>query len=669
MTVKGGFYNSLAGDRKYDAIDFGSVFDGIITDGVFVNYGGHLVVTPQGSNMNVVVATGRAWFNHTWTLNDANLVITVDTSEVSLNRIDAIILEVDSSDAVRANSIKKLKGTPATTPVNPTLVNTSTKHQYALAYIYVGAGVTSILTGNITNNIGTTGCPFTTALLETLTVQELYARWESDQATLLAEQQTTFDTWFNALVDQLTGVQVTNLQNQINILTAQQNGWVLDSSGWTYVSHDGATGVANVSGNKTGIFKNGMRISYEQMQSLSAYWDLNANSNTQVGTFNGTDTAITYTAGKFSNAATFDGATSKIVIADHATLKPTADFTIGLWFKTSNTGANKDLFQSFSASTNAAGTKIQIIASNVLRCFTANNTGPSLGVNITEVIGTTVVTDGNWHYVVYTYKNNLIQLYLDGKLEGSGYGLAPAYAATNYLRIGCGSSTGSDTQFMNGQIDDLFIINGYALDEETIKAKYDANAAQGSSSILLSKKAIITNVGTYGGVNTPITFWGGTDFSLINGSITNIRYSTAKVPFGFNANPAKWRVMIYSNVDPNITTNTTTYQNALGLSIVVPIGLFNLQYSAGPNVTQSVAGTCQPSTTLSTTTSTETIPPTTIVTSIAPVTGYTSQHTLLGYMFNSIVKTTLYFLVKAGATATAVHYYSPLTITATLAYL
>lgn len=205
MTVTYGFYNSLSGDRVYDAEDFGSIFDGIIADGIFQSQGGGFGVTQDtGSNMNVKVATGRAWLNGTWTFNDAVLALTVGTADPVLNRIDTVIIEVDSSAAVRANSIKIKAGTAASTPVPPTLTDAGTLHQHPLCDIYVGAGVTAITNANITNRIGT-DTPFCTGILETLSVAWLFANWEAQ-----------FQDWFDNLVDQLTGVQVTNLQNQID---------------------------------------------------------------------------------------------------------------------------------------------------------------------------------------------------------------------------------------------------------------------------------------------------------------------------------------------------------------------------------------------------------------------------------------------------------------------
>jgi len=161
MALTFGFYNSSGGDRTYNAIQLSSIFDGIVTDGVFESIGLAMDVRPS-SGMNVIVGSGRAWFNHAWTLNDSDLVLGVQGSDIILPRIDSVIIEMDSSSLVRANSIKIIAGTPASVPVPPTLINTEEVHQYVLAYIAVGAGVTEILEANITDTIGTYLCPFVT---------------------------------------------------------------------------------------------------------------------------------------------------------------------------------------------------------------------------------------------------------------------------------------------------------------------------------------------------------------------------------------------------------------------------------------------------------------------------------------------------------------------------
>lgn len=87
MSVTFGFYNSKEGDRRYDAIQMSSIFDGIIQDGILQHVGTAMVVK-ESEAMIINVGVGRAWFNHTWTLNDALLPLVVPQSEILLNRYD-----------------------------------------------------------------------------------------------------------------------------------------------------------------------------------------------------------------------------------------------------------------------------------------------------------------------------------------------------------------------------------------------------------------------------------------------------------------------------------------------------------------------------------------------------------------------------------------------------
>jgi hypothetical protein len=203
MTITSGFFNSVSEDRKYNAQQMSEIFDGILIDGVFAAFGGYFLVS-ENSGMNIQVASGRAWFDHTWTYNDASLGIVVPTADPLLDRIDVVYLEVNTSSGVRANKVDIVEGTPASSPVPPILSQTSTIHQYPLAHIYVAAGVTSIIQDNITNKVGTDDCPFVTGPLEFISTSELLTQWEAQ-----------WTTWFDAIKDQLSEEAETNLQNQI----------------------------------------------------------------------------------------------------------------------------------------------------------------------------------------------------------------------------------------------------------------------------------------------------------------------------------------------------------------------------------------------------------------------------------------------------------------------
>ena len=60
MPITSGFYNSVNGDRVYDADQFGSLFDGIISEGIFPNVGDKFFVRPVNNTMDVYVYNGLA---------------------------------------------------------------------------------------------------------------------------------------------------------------------------------------------------------------------------------------------------------------------------------------------------------------------------------------------------------------------------------------------------------------------------------------------------------------------------------------------------------------------------------------------------------------------------------------------------------------------------------
>lgn len=196
MSFASGFFNSVDHDRLYDATDISRLFDGLIRDGIFASIGDCLVVK-QSNQMNVTVGTGRAWFNHTWSYNDALYPVTIPPSEILMDRIDAVVLEINSVESVRANSIKLIKGTPSSTPAKPALTNTKEVHQYPLAYVTVGKEVTSIRQADIENCVGTSSCPFVTGILEVISIEQLIPQWKDILNRFVEENTANFNTWMN----------------------------------------------------------------------------------------------------------------------------------------------------------------------------------------------------------------------------------------------------------------------------------------------------------------------------------------------------------------------------------------------------------------------------------------------------------------------------------------
>lgn len=209
MSVSSGFFNSLNGDRKYNAAQMSAIFDGLIIDGVFASIGTSFAVKAAGG-LTVNVGIGKAWFDHTWTVNDSILPMTAPEAEVLFDRIDAVVLEVNGTESVRENTIKFVKGNPSSAPSRPTLTNEGNVHQYPLCYIYRKYGTAVINQADITPMVGTESTPFVTGILQTISLDELLGKWqdELDRFTdarsqevddWIAQEESDFTAWFNKM--------------------------------------------------------------------------------------------------------------------------------------------------------------------------------------------------------------------------------------------------------------------------------------------------------------------------------------------------------------------------------------------------------------------------------------------------------------------------------------
>nr|DAW59912.1 MAG TPA: Receptor Binding Protein [Caudoviricetes sp.] len=172
MAITSGFFDSVNGDRKYSAQQFGNLFTGIISDGVFSGVGGGLKVESRSSQ--VYINSGRAWCRGTWLDNDAYASLNVPAnSHPNYSRYDAVVLTFDTSSPVRRNSIDYISGVAAATPLKPTLKNDSLTKQMPLCYIFRPANSTTITQSNIESTIGTSACPYITGPLKTIDVTDV----------------------------------------------------------------------------------------------------------------------------------------------------------------------------------------------------------------------------------------------------------------------------------------------------------------------------------------------------------------------------------------------------------------------------------------------------------------------------------------------------------------
>lgn len=220
MAWTSGFFNSVNGDRLYNADQMSRIFEGLITDGVYESVGDKMAVQPNGG-MTIKIATGRGWFGRHWVNNDSELTLTVAQSDVTLNRYVAVCIKVDDTDAVR-DAVPYLKYSDfATTPVKPTMTRTEQVKEYCLAYVYLRAGATAITASDIEDTRADESvCGWVTGLIEQLNSATLWTQWEA-----------LFNEWFKGLQDVInenTEAMLVNALPTSLTVTLNTGDWVAD---------------------------------------------------------------------------------------------------------------------------------------------------------------------------------------------------------------------------------------------------------------------------------------------------------------------------------------------------------------------------------------------------------------------------------------------------------
>ncbi len=209
---------------------------------------------------------------------------------------------------------------------------------------------------------------------------------------------------------------------------------------------------------------------------LAAYYRFESGALTTDESGNGhTLTAISdpaLTTGRFGGAVDLDGNDAYSAV-DHADFKPTGNFTIGTWVKTTTATASW-LFQSRAwASSKLGGISLHVNSDGTALTVSARNTGQTLHTDYEFVASTITVNDGNWHFLTATWDGSYLRLYIDGRLNNTvTWSYAPAYQATNYVRIGVNCNTGTNANFLTGSLDDLFLFNGKALSASEVESLY-----------------------------------------------------------------------------------------------------------------------------------------------------------------------------------------------------
>lgn len=146
MAERSSFFNSINGDRVYNAKDFTSYFNNMLNNGVFKDSTGDGLKVISSGGLNIKVKNGSAFINGYRYENTSDLDLILEESDPLKDRIDLIVVRLNEADRIINVAVKK--GVPSTSPIKPNLTVDSVV-EIPLASIRVNKGVVSIATSNI----------------------------------------------------------------------------------------------------------------------------------------------------------------------------------------------------------------------------------------------------------------------------------------------------------------------------------------------------------------------------------------------------------------------------------------------------------------------------------------------------------------------------------------
>lgn len=257
-----GFFNSMDGDRIYNADQISSMFEGLITDGVFESVGDKMQVT-AGTGMYLYINSGRAFVEDRWCKIDSVEAIEVNPADVSYPRWTAIVLRKNISD--RNIVLGTVDGEPAQTPIKPAITRSGDVYELCLAYVYVAANAVEIAQTDITDTRADTSvCGWVTGLIEQVDTATLFAQWEaayqqaiadmndfeaemeewqegfqSDIEAWEASMKTAFDAWLDTLTEELNvNTYVEDYWKTQTYTSGDLHTMNLNMTGYTYAAED-----------------------------------------------------------------------------------------------------------------------------------------------------------------------------------------------------------------------------------------------------------------------------------------------------------------------------------------------------------------------------------------------------------------------------------------------
>ena len=206
--IKGGFFDSINGDRKYSADEMNRPYKRVITEGIFATPQGtpstDLQVLSANNAMNIIIKKGEGLLGGKWFENQADIAFTVPTNTAIVPRRDSVIIQMDKRQSGRVPNIVYRTGTASSNPMPPDINTVENIVEKRVANIYVAASANYIGQDAITDLRGSSECPWITSLIKQVDTSQLYNQWAAAYQKYYEDETTAFNNFMNSLTQELS---------------------------------------------------------------------------------------------------------------------------------------------------------------------------------------------------------------------------------------------------------------------------------------------------------------------------------------------------------------------------------------------------------------------------------------------------------------------------------
>lgn len=184
-------------DRAISSKPMRKLIGELFSNGVLPNPSTNLQVF-SADGMKIKVKTGFCMINGLMKYVEFDKTLTLQKSDAQENRIDSVVMRLNTSDKVRSCDLYILTGKASGNPLRPTLTREESIFEIGLADIFVDRGVTKILPNKISDTRYETGrCGIVSSISE-FDTSTLYQQIKSDLKYFRDNEQQDFTIWKNA---------------------------------------------------------------------------------------------------------------------------------------------------------------------------------------------------------------------------------------------------------------------------------------------------------------------------------------------------------------------------------------------------------------------------------------------------------------------------------------